>query len=155
MSFLLQYSPDKLGDGADKEEIEKATQLYLKLQEAWKILNDPEKKRRYDAELAAKSLRYESPSENAVDVSEMDYDSGCKGSPSKYFLREEEREMAQMLPLREGLISLVLHHKFILTRTWYNQSIVDARGSRIRPWQMITQLHPGPYSFGGGHELES
>lgn len=52
MSFLLQYSPDKLGHGADKEEIEKATQLYLKLQEAWKILNDPEKKRRYDAELA-------------------------------------------------------------------------------------------------------
>lgn len=52
MSFLLQYSPDKLGHGADKEEIEKAMQLYLKLQEAWKILNDPEKKRRYDAELA-------------------------------------------------------------------------------------------------------
>ncbi|XP_071830589.1 dnaJ homolog subfamily C member 24-like [Apostichopus japonicus] len=72
---LVKYSPDKLGHGADKEEIEKAMQLYLKLQEAWKILNDPEKKRRYDAELAAKSLRYESPSENAVDVSEMDYDS--------------------------------------------------------------------------------
>lgn len=59
----------------------------------------------------------------------------------KIFLKEEGGEkMAQMLPLREGLISLVLHHKFVLTRTWYNQSIVDARGSRMRPWQMITQF---------------
>lgn len=72
---LLKYSPDKICHTANDEELKKATQLYLRLHDAWEILSDPVKKRQYDAKLAAERLKYETPQENGVELAEMDYDS--------------------------------------------------------------------------------
>ncbi|KAJ8023256.1 DnaJ-like subfamily C member 24 [Holothuria leucospilota] len=82
---MTKYSPDKVSHNATEEDIDKARENYFKLQDAWKVLSDPDLRKQYDAELTADTLKYDTPADSEVDISELDYntDDNCYYHPCR------------------------------------------------------------------------
>lgn len=59
--FALRYHPDRYAGAAD-EKRERAAQIYRRGTEAYGVLTDLERRKRYDALLEAGELRYRDPS---------------------------------------------------------------------------------------------
>jgi len=59
--FAMRYHPDRYA-GAPAEKLERASQIYRRGAEAYRVLASPEQRARYDKLLATGRLRYEDPS---------------------------------------------------------------------------------------------
>jgi curved DNA-binding protein CbpA len=62
--FAAKYHPDRfLGGGAEEAKIERASQIYRRGAEAYKVLTDPQTRRLYDLGLARGQLRFDANAE--------------------------------------------------------------------------------------------
>jgi curved DNA-binding protein CbpA len=65
--FAAKYHPDKwVARGADPRTVERASQIYRRGAEAYRVLTDSRRRKAYDGQLAAGQLRYDANAEPAV-----------------------------------------------------------------------------------------
>ena len=93
--FALKYHPDRHSDGPP-EKRERATQIYRRGAEAYRVLSDPNTKRAYDDQLARGKLRYDPTDRDAA--SERPTPStgtiGTKNAKARPFLVTAQRALA-------------------------------------------------------------
>lgn len=58
--FAMRYHPDRYA-GAPEDKVERASQIYRRGAEAYRVLTSPEQRRRYDQLVATGQLRYADP----------------------------------------------------------------------------------------------
>lgn len=58
--FAMRYHPDRFA-GAPDEKVERAAQIYRRGAEAYRVLTNPQQRKRYDQLVAAGQLRYVDP----------------------------------------------------------------------------------------------
>jgi len=58
--FAMRYHPDRYA-GAPTDKLERASQIYRRGAEAYRVLTNPEQRARYDKLIASGRLRYEDP----------------------------------------------------------------------------------------------
>jgi DnaJ-class molecular chaperone len=62
--FAAKYHPDRfLGVGAEQSKIERASQIYRRGAEAYKVLSDPQRRKQYDFGLERGQLRFDANAE--------------------------------------------------------------------------------------------
>ncbi|KAJ8252087.1 hypothetical protein COCON_G00213990 [Conger conger] len=74
--LVLLYHPDKQGPGAAAGEVEQRLQRFIEVDQAWKILSNPETKTAYDLQRRAQELKQNWPVDAHISLDDMDWDDG-------------------------------------------------------------------------------
>lgn len=74
--LALLYHPDKQGPDVSSEDAEERLLRFLEVDQAWKVLSNPERRREYDLQLRANELKQSWPVDAHVSLDDMSWDNG-------------------------------------------------------------------------------
>ncbi|KAM7436297.1 DnaJ subfamily C member 24 [Porites harrisoni] len=96
--LVLKFHPDKLDDSLTEGDRDKAKEMFLAIDKAWKLLSDNERRENCDRQLKEQSLSQDWPVSAEVDLDDMEfhedlqsYSSQCRCS-GEYLITESDLE---------------------------------------------------------------
>lgn len=83
--LALKFHPDKQSNESSSDEKVKSTDMFVRIDRAWKILSDPELRQKYDAAWTQRCIAQDWPIQDEVDICEFTQEDSTESAEDAYF----------------------------------------------------------------------